>query len=489
MRTKSLSLYKKLLITFFGLAFMAVLICGATIWSMVQWKQVNSSLREHYQRSLILQEIRGTLFRAIKEVPNAISLRDKESIKQFKELTGSTKESFKRWGSLAHSDEELTQVVEIKAAYNEVVNDSNAIFQLLDKGQVGEAIQSMERKLDGYSIPRFQELTKIAVQSDFFNRQTIREQSQNVQQTVKIMLGIAIFGAISILLLLFAYLTSDLFLPLRQLRQSLRAVANGDYQQRMVEHRGDELGEIQREFNRMVGSIARRQQVLSVAKNSKLTAANDTSEKEISVRDTLRSVLYHLRTQLKQVHHQANERADKTLDDLLVQLKHLLNMVERFAELGFPLDLNLARTEVRPLLNEVILNYLDLMAEQGVNFEVEISPEVSTVVVDKLKLRMAIGELVHNALASLPEFGRHIGIRVRHHNEGSNIQIEVADDGEGTPVDFEEILNRYKDSTIKRPPMGLAYARAIVEEHGGQLFIQSIPGQGTRVTIRLPLTN
>lgn len=85
----------------------------------------------------------------------------------------------------------------------------------------------------------------------------------------------------------------------------------------------------------------------------------------------------------------------------------------RVTEFGFPLDLDLSRTDVRALLYRVFMRFGDEFAERAVSLDLEIAPEVGHAVVDKLKLREAVAELLRNALEALPESGGHLGLRSR----------------------------------------------------------------------------
>jgi signal transduction histidine kinase len=157
-------------------------------------------------------------------------------------------------------------------------------------------------------------------------------------------------------------------------------------------------------------------------------------------------------------------------------------------EFGFPLDLNLSRTDIRALLYEVLLRFHDEFAKRAISFEVDIAPEVSYAVVDRLKLREALGEIVRNALAALPERGARLGVRSSINADGTELLIEVADNGTGIE---QPLINRafstFESTPDNRSGVGLKLTKAIVEQHGGNLAIDSEPGQGTYVQIKLPL--
>jgi two-component system OmpR family sensor kinase len=175
--------------------------------------------------------------------------------------------------------------------------------------------------------------------------------------------------------------------------------------------------------------------------------------------------------------------------ELISQLDGLSQAVARVTEFGFPLDLDLSRTDVRALLYRVFMRFQDEFAERAVSLDLEIAPEVGHAVVDKLKLREAVAELLRNALDALPESGGHLGLRSRLSEDGTELLIEVADDGAGAEqslIDRAFEPGAYGDDG-GRPRTGLTLTKAVVEQHGGRFGIESEPGEGTYAQIRLPL--
>ena len=173
--------------------------------------------------------------------------------------------------------------------------------------------------------------------------------------------------------------------------------------------------------------------------------------------------------------------------ELVGDLDRLSQAVVRVTEFGFPLDLNLSRTDVRALLYRVFMRFQDELAEHAVSIKLEIAPEVEYVTVDRLKLREALGELLRNSLDALPERGGHLGLHSRVSEDGTELLIEFADDGAGTDQSrIYEVCDPTGGSEEDRPRVGLALTKAIVEQHGGQLRVTSEPGRGTYARIRLP---
>ncbi|MES1024209.1 ATP-binding protein [Gloeocapsa sp. BRSZ] len=485
-----MNLRQKLLTTFGGLALLTFVSSGVTLWTIAQWRVSSEQLQSHYQRSLLLQRVRASAFRAIKEVPDAITGNDSDARQEFETFLQPIEQDFQEWSALADTEAEQQQVQQVRQAYEVLVQNARRVFDLVDAGRISEALQLAEEPLEGDNFASFQTLTEQAVASDQQNRQIVNAQVQNTRQTAQIALAIAAFGAISLILLLAAYLASDLFAPLREVEHALDDVSRGDFQRRLEIERDDELGAISHAFNRMVEAVQKRQQVVGLAAVS--TPDGDGVDwQNLPARVTLHRLVTQLRsrvTQLNQngVHDGNGQVLTEQKQAVVDQLDLLLQSVSRITEFGFPLDLNLARTDIRALLYEVLQRFQAEFVEQAISIEVDIAPEVSHVVVDRLKLREALSELVRNAIAALPEKGGRIGLRTSISPDGTELEIEVADNGKGIK---QSLIERSFSLAAqgKQSGVGLALTKSIIEQHGGEIAITGEPGQGTYVQIRLPL--
>jgi signal transduction histidine kinase len=72
--------------------------------------------------------------------------------------------------------------------------------------------------------------------------------------------------------------------------------------------------------------------------------------------------------------------------------------------------------------------------------------------------------------------------------DGADARIVVTDSGSGiSKADLEHVLDPFFSTKAEGTGLGLPIARQIASAHGGSLTIESVPGEGTRVEVRLPL--
>ena len=123
-------------------------------------------------------------------------------------------------------------------------------------------------------------------------------------------------------------------------------------------------------------------------------------------------------------------------------------------------------------------------------FELDFPAELPTVLADEERLRQVLNNLVDNAIKYSPDGGT---IRVGGWADPDQVVVYVADEGVGIPAEEQEKLFQrfYRvDSSLRRRTrgagLGLFLCKAIVEAHGGRIWLRSEPGKGTTVFFSLP---
>jgi two-component system OmpR family sensor kinase/two-component system sensor histidine kinase BaeS len=110
---------------------------------------------------------------------------------------------------------------------------------------------------------------------------------------------------------------------------------------------------------------------------------------------------------------------------------------------------------------------------------------------DPLQLRQALRNLIGNAIKYTPQGGE---INVKAGVKPGQITIHIEDNGYGIPAaDLPFIFNRFyrvrsgKASEMEGNGLGLAIVKSVIEQHGGEISVESQYGEGTRFKITLPV--
>lgn len=140
-------------------------------------------------------------------------------------------------------------------------------------------------------------------------------------------------------------------------------------------------------------------------------------------------------------------------------------------------------------LEDIFDSFAKSKSYQGLEFELDIPHEMSMVYIDKDLFRIAINNLVTNAIKYNKSGGRVTMSASEDHN---SIEIVVADEGYGiSEEDRQQVFNKFfrsTDENIRKQVghgLGLSLAKQIVLMHHGELDFKSEAGKGTRFYIRL----
>ncbi|MEU7756970.1 HAMP domain-containing sensor histidine kinase [Micromonospora sp. NPDC049101] len=178
--------------------------------------------------------------------------------------------------------------------------------------------------------------------------------------------------------------------------------------------------------------------------------------------------------------------------DETVQLQHIIDDLRDLASA----DADTLRMHPEPVyLNDALGQVADAHRGSADTAGVRLRTEAQgdpEVVVDPVRLRQLVGNLVSNAIRHTPVGGT---VTIASRVTDGQLTVEVADTGTGiAPDDTPKIFDRFwrADSSRARSTggsgLGLAIARKLTEAHGGTISVDSTLGVGSTFTVRIPVT-
>jgi signal transduction histidine kinase len=173
------------------------------------------------------------------------------------------------------------------------------------------------------------------------------------------------------------------------------------------------------------------------------------------------------------------------------RLTSLINNILDFSRIeSGKKEYSFRETDVADLVRSTLESYRYEIEQNGFQFEQKIDKDLPQVWVDREAIARSLLNLVNNAVKySATE--KYLGVHLYRHNGG--VSLEVVDHGIGIPAKEQpkifEKFYRVGDPLVhntKGSGLGLSLVRHIVQAHGGEVAVESEPGQGSKFIITLP---
>jgi two-component system OmpR family sensor kinase len=229
-------------------------------------------------------------------------------------------------------------------------------------------------------------------------------------------------------------------------------------------------------------------------RDAEARAAEDRRRFLLRLDHELKNPLTAIRAALANVEHAGAASAGEAMASVSAQASRITQLLGDLRKLA---DLETREIEMEPvdlpdLLHEVeeAVSAIAESRERVIRMNVPLAPwPLPLIDGDRDLLFIALQNLVSNAVKfSAPRDT----VEVRASEDGSWLLLEVADTGAGIPDDeveevWQELARGRAARSLPGTGIGLALVRVVVTRHGGQVAIRSREGQGTVVTIRLPV--
>lgn len=179
------------------------------------------------------------------------------------------------------------------------------------------------------------------------------------------------------------------------------------------------------------------------------------------------------------------------------EVERINGIIEELMDLGNPRPTEMGVVNLSKVLGDIILLQQETARGRNIAFSLLVDPSIPPILGDESLLTRLFLNLVKNACEALGEKGRitlesKVSSDFHLNSPGGRpspmVVVKVSDNGKGIPVEqMDRIFTPYFTTKVKGSGLGLAICQKIVEDHRGLLKISSTPGEGTEVTVSLPL--
>jgi PAS domain S-box-containing protein len=259
-------------------------------------------------------------------------------------------------------------------------------------------------------------------------------------------------------------------------------------------------GEPQREEGEIVRVRGAIQDVTErVRRREKLETAKEAAEEADRIKSALLSNMNHeFRTPLtsiitfSELIRDDPDVAGRFVDRILgggQRLLYTLNTVMDFAELeADDRSVTVASVQLREVVRSVVNDFREQARRKEIDLSVEVPEHMSSVVLDRYRVERILTHLLHNAI----KFTDEGSVTVAADVEDEVVTLQVTDTGVGIDPAFQsQVFDEFAqqssgyDRTHEGNGLGLTVVKRYVDEMGGEIDLDSEPGDGTRVTVRL----
>ena len=300
-----------------------------------------------------------------------------------------------------------------------------------------------------------------------------------------LMIGLFALGVfaviLGVLLLTSGYFIRSILLPVEEISQKAKKIANGSYGVQIQTKYNDEIASLAETINEMSVKINQNEKMqadfissLSHELRTPLTAINGWSETLLGSDDLDPETSRGLKIISKEA---------TRLTQMVVDLLDFTRLQDN------KLTLHMDQTDIRAEFEDTVYMYSSRISQEGIHLEyVDDGVDIPDITCDGERMRQVFLNILDNAV-------KHGGdgkcIKATMALDNDQVIVRIRDFGPGIPQEELPMVKKkfYKGSSkVRGTGIGLAVCDDIIRMHGGTLTLENAPGGGTLVTISLPIS-
>jgi two-component system sensor histidine kinase GlrK len=275
-------------------------------------------------------------------------------------------------------------------------------------------------------------------------------------------------------------MTRSITRPLSILRKKTGEIARGNYESDLHLSSPPEINELIHDFNFMCDRL----------KETDTMKSDFFSLMSHELRTPVASIKEGTNLLMEGVGGKTNEKQQRLLRIISEESDRLLGLINSILELSKMeagmMTYAFVQADIGWLINKAVVEIEPLAKARNIKGELNISENIPLVKMDVEKMLQALRNLIGNAVKFTPQ-GHRIKISARFNDR--DLEVSVADEGPGIPEEkLVTIFDKFKSyHNRKGTGLGLAIVKNIIKAHGGRVWAESTPGQGSTFTFALPI--
>lgn len=294
-------------------------------------------------------------------------------------------------------------------------------------------------------------------------------------------------------------------MPLRELTAVMKRVESGDLSVRAGEDRKDEFGYLASAFNHMINTLesARKEiekcHIQQMEKAAKLASLGEIVS---GIAHEIKNPLAGISCAIQVFHSELSDEDNRkpVITEILNQINRLDRIVKDLLSYAKPKPPMFVPSKVHEVLEKTLFFVYPEAKKQNVIIDNQVGEEIPEILMDPDQMQQVFLNIIINAIQSMPNGGiLTISASRKNYQEVENkinksiqcdkvLAVKIQDTGKGiSSEDLPYIFEPFFTKKTKGTGLGLSIGRKIVQEHGGDISVESEVGKGSIFTVYLPM--
>lgn len=386
-------------------------------------------------------------------------------------------------GAFALQDSAATPVLEQIAQhyrkYEEVVSGEAGLVRAKNRYDQQEYKQQKDALVDAM----LNALEKIRTNQQQLTYSRVNDLATAADQAGELA-GLISVACLLAIVLMSLFITKTITRPIELLKNQTREIARGNFQAKLQVRSPPEI----RELAAAINTMCDRLQELDRLK------ADFFASMSHELRTPLTSIKEGTGLLLDGVGGEITEKQRKLLGILIEESNRLISVVNSLLDLSKMeagmMAYDFEVTAIETLIKRAVAEITPLVEAKRIRLETELDPALQPIRLDPERILQVLRNLLGNAVKFTPNGG---SVRIQTQPGPGKVTVAVKDSGPGIPTEsltsiFEKFNQGHRQSPYARQGtgLGLAIAKSIVTSHGGTIWAESEPGNGSTFIFVLP---
>ncbi len=282
--------------------------------------------------------------------------------------------------------------------------------------------------------------------------------------------------------------------PLNKIIYSTKLISHGDYDIKIEFDSRDEFGKLAESFNSMAEALRRSVQEITEYHHEQMAQA----EKLASVGELATCLAHEIKNPLAGISCAIEVLMDEyddehpntvVFNEILEQVHRLDKTVKDILDFAKPGELTHSMVNINTIVEKTARFLMPRAKAGNVIIKTMLDGSIPETMADEKKIQEVFFNLTFNAIQAMPDGGKlSIYTRLREESSPNFIEISFEDTGEGIKQEnIGRIFKPFFTTHHKGTGLGLYISKRVVEFHGGNIYVKSIPGEGSTFTVKLPV--